>query len=459
MKRLKTLTAALLMGVATVVMQPAFAALPDAGGSESGMPTLAPLVQKVSPAVVNVSTRGTIETEQNPLMQDPFFRRFFGDQMPQQQREVRALGSGVIVNADKGYILTNNHVIANADEITVGTTDDRQFKAKVIGADPETDIAVIQIDADNLTQVKMGDSSTLRTGDYVVALGNPFGLEHTVTSGIVSGLGRSLSGQIRDTRIQDFIQTDASINPGNSGGALVNLKGELVGINTAILSRSGGNIGIGFAVPINLASQVMDQLIKYGEVHRGVLGVRVQDVTPDIAEAMGLDDRHGALISQVSPDSAAEKAGLKAGDVVTEVDGKPIGDAAELAKVIGLREVGEQVKLTVVRDGETQTIKAKVGKRPDEATQATVEGGPLEGIQVGELDERSKLYGKVEGVLVTGVSRDAPAAGTLQPGDVITSVNRQPVTSVAEFNRAASGKDKLLLHVRRGNAALFVVLR
>lgn len=458
MKRLKALSATLLMGVAAVLMQPAFAGLPSAG-SESGVPTLAPLVQKVSPAVVNISTRGTIEVKQNPLMQDPFFRRFFGDRMPQQQREVRSLGSGVIVNAEKGYILTNDHVIANADKITVGTGDDRQFKAEVIGTDPETDIAVIQINADNLSEVKMGDSSKLRTGDYVVALGNPFGLEHTVTSGIVSGLSRSLPGQMGNTRIQDFIQTDASINPGNSGGPLVNLKGELVGINTAILSRSGGNIGIGFAVPINLAREVMNQLIKYGEVQRGMLGVRVQDVTADIAEAMGLDSRQGALIAQVTPDSAADKAGLKAGDVVTKVNGKPIADAAELAKVIGLRKVGEQVELTIIRDGETQTLTAKVGKRPDQASQTSAKGGPLEGVRIGELDERSRLYGQVEGVLVTAVSPDAPAAGTLRPGDVITSVNRQPVTSVAEFKHAASGKDKLLLRVRRGDAALFVVLR
>ncbi|MDZ7811433.1 MAG: Do family serine endopeptidase [Arhodomonas sp.] len=361
MTRLSARIAAIVMLIALAV--PGFggtmAAMPDTGNGE-GSPSLAPLVQDVSPAVVNIATRGKVEMDQHPLMQHPFFRRFFDEEQMPEQRRVQSLGSGVIVNAEEGYIITNHHVIARADQIKVGLNDGREFKAEVIGSDPATDIAVIQIDADNLTAVQMGDSSELQTGDYVVAVGNPFGLEHTVTSGIVSGLGRSLQGRVSNVRIQDFIQTDASINPGNSGGALVNLDGELVGINSAILSRSGGNIGIGFAVPVNMASTVMEQLIEYGEVRRGMLGVRVQDVTPEIARAMEMEGTQGALIAQVNPGSAAAKAGLKPGDVVTAVNGKAISSASELAKVIGLTELGTEVKLTVIRDGKEQTLTAKI---------------------------------------------------------------------------------------------------
>ena len=241
-------------------------------------PSLAPLVESVSPAVVNIATSGTVEAESNPLLNDPFFRRFFDVPEQPRQREVQSLGSGVVVNAEQGYVLTNHHVIAQADEITVAFNDGRELSAEIVGSDPETDIAVLQVDAEDLSALPMADSEALRVGDYTMAIGNPFGLDHTVTTGVVSGLDRTLPGN-NGARLQSFIQTDASINPGNSGGALVNLRGELVGINTAILSRGGGNIGIGFAVPINMARQVMDQIIEYGEVRRGILGVRVQDLT------------------------------------------------------------------------------------------------------------------------------------------------------------------------------------
>ncbi len=441
----------------------ASAALPDTGGAD-GNPSLAPLVDEVSPAVVNIATSATVDAKQNPLMQHPFFRRFFDQgEMPQRQRRVQSLGSGVIVNAQKGYILTNHHVIANADEIKVGLNDERTFKAEVIGSDPDTDIAVIQIDAENLHAVSMGDSGDLRTGDYVVALGNPFGLNHTVTTGIVSGQGRTLAGRASEVRIQDFIQTDASINPGNSGGALVNLDGELVGINSAILSRSGGNIGIGFAVPVNMAQTVMDQLVEYGEVRRGMLGVHVQDVSMDIAEAMSLEGTNGALISRVKPDSPADKAGLASGDVVIAVDGESIESASELAKVIGLTKLGTEVELTIVRDGDERTMTATITEPAEKTAQAgggdEAAEGALAGVKLAELDPRSPLHGEVEGVVVADIAPDAPAARYLEEGDVITSVNRQPVSSLSEFRKTAQGEDRLLLHIRRGDAALYVVAR
>lgn len=462
MRRLQRLALAGLFAIVTVGMQPAVAQLPEKVEKGGELPSLAPLVEDVAPSVVNIYTKGTVSMDNHPLMQNPFFRRFFEErEMP--ERQTQSLGSGVIVDADKGYVLTNHHVISKADQITAALNDGREFEAEVIGSDPETDIAVIKIPAKDLKEVELGNSDKLKPGDFVLAMGNPFGLDHTVTSGIVSGKGRSLGGQISNTRIQDFIQTDASINPGNSGGALVNLRGELVGVNTAILSRSGGNIGIGFAVPVNMAETVMTQLIKYGEVRRGMLGVRVQDLTSDIAEAMDMDNTSGALIAQVAPDSAAEEAGLKQGDVVVAVNGESIEDASGLAKNIGLREIGEEVTLKIVRNGKTMKLEAEVGEPPD--SMASGGGGSgagnelLEGIQLTNLDRRSDLYGEVEGVLVAGVASNAPAARYLQEGDVITSVNRQPVSNMEEFRKAASGADKLLLHVRRGDSGLFVLIQ
>ncbi|HKJ95625.1 MAG TPA: DegQ family serine endoprotease [Gammaproteobacteria bacterium] len=442
---------------------PASAAIPAVANGED-VPSLAPMIQKVSPAVVNISTKGSVKVQSNPLMQDPFFRHFFNmpNQQQQQKRQFQALGSGVIVDADKGYILTNHHVIAHADEIRVRLQDDREFDAKVIGSDPETDIALIQIKADNLKQLPMADSSKLRVGDFVVAIGNPFGLDHTVTTGVVSGLGRTLRGGEVNTRLQNFIQTDASINPGNSGGALVNLKGQLVGINSAILSRSGGNIGIGFAIPINMAQDVMQQLEKYGEVRRGMLGVRVQDLTPDMAKALDLNVTEGALVAQVAPDSSAEKAGIKQGDVITSVNGKDVTGANQLANTVGLMQIGQKVKLGVVRDGKHMTIDAKVGKPPTSEASAGGAGAsakPLQGAQFSNLDQRSPLYGKVQGVLVTNVEDGSPASDYLQAGDVITSVNRQPVSNLDDFRKAIKGKEKLLLNIRRGDAAMFVLVQ
>jgi serine protease DegQ len=330
---------------------------------ERGVLTMAPLLEQVTPGVVNIAVRSQIERPANPLFDDPFFRRFF--ELPElpRQRDVLSAGSGVIVDAGRGYVLTNNHVVANAQEILVTLKDRRTYPARLVGADPETDIALLQIDAPDLAAIPLGDSDRLEVGDLVLAIGNPFGLGQTVTSGIVSALGR---GGLGIEGYEDFIQTDASINPGNSGGALVDSRGELVGINTAILGPAGGNIGIGFAVPVNMARAVMAQLTEYGEVHRGQLGVAVQDLTPDLAHAMGLDLRGGAVVTQVAPRSAAAAAGLRAGDVIVEVNGSPIADAADLRNLVGVLPVGSDLAIVLRRDGRAESVAARIGEAGSE---------------------------------------------------------------------------------------------
>ena len=326
-----------LCALVVVAVAFSFPAVPAAAQS-AALPTLAPIVRRASPAVVNIATRGTIKQRgpQNPLLDDPFFRRFF-DVPPggTRERQFQSAGSGVIVDAKNGYVLTNAHVIENASEITVTLEDGTDLKAEVVGSDTPSDIAVLKVKHDGLVPLAFGDSSRLEVGDYVVAIGNPFGLQHTVTQGIVSGLSRS---GITDG-YEDFIQTDASINPGNSGGALVNLRGELIGINTAILSRSGGNIGIGFAIPANMAKNVMEQLVKYGTVKRGLLGVSVYTVTPDIAQSLGLKDTNGALVSEVVQGSPADGAGIRPGDVITSINGQNVKSNTELQNSIGLLRV------------------------------------------------------------------------------------------------------------------------
>lgn len=464
MKRLMLAAAMAIAALATFSPQSAVAAMPAMVGSEP-MPSLAPMIKQATKSVVNISTRGHVKVRENPFLSDPFFRQFFGGQLPPQVRQFESLGSGVVVNAGKGYILTNNHVIANADKITVTLNDGRTFDAKVVGKDPETDIAVVQIKAKNLTQIPLGDSSKLQVGDFVVAIGNPFALSHTATSGIVSGLGRYLPGgggrDAETAQFQNFIQTDASINPGNSGGALVNLRGELIGVNTAILSKSGGNIGIGFAIPINMAKTVMTQIIKYGKVEHGLLGVVAQALTPDLAKAMGVKTSRGALVSQVTPDSGAAEAGIKQGDVIVAIDGNSVEDQRDLASAIGIRRPGTKVHIKLLRDGESMEVTATLGKR----TQGAMETGPSSseglGAEFSDLDQSSPLYGEVKGVLVVSVAPGGEAyRANLRPGDVITAVNRHPVKNLAEFRNAMSHyKGTILLTVRRRNAVFFTTLR
>jgi serine protease Do/serine protease DegQ len=393
---------------ALLFTQAAGAALPP-GLLKADEPTLAPMLEDVLPAVVNVVVTGKAQTLPNhPLFQDPFFRRFFD--MPEQPRRPQAAGSGVIVDAGQGLVLTNHHVIDQAEEITVRLKDDREFQAELVGADSESDIAVLKIDADNLKDIPIADSDKLRVGDFVVAIGNPFGLRQTVTSGIVSGLGRHGLGK----RYEDFIQTDASINPGNSGGALVNLDGRLVGINTAILSQSGGNIGIGFAIPTNLATTVMRQIVEHGEVRRGRLGVVGQDLTNDLAGAFDLDADGGVVIAQVMPDSPAAKAGLRERDVIVAINGSEIRDFSELANAIGLRQPGEKVEVTFIRDGKRRTITATLAEMDEEEVSVAPDDlfDGLSGARFADVPESHPLAGEVDGVAVVQVAPGSrPASG------------------------------------------------
>jgi serine protease DegQ len=430
--------------------------------NEDGLPTLAPLLAEVTPAVVNISVESRQTAEMNPLFNDPFFRRFFDMQpMPQQPmpRQQMSAGSGVIVDAEKGYVLTNHHVVENGDRIVVTLKDRRQFEAELIGSDAGTDIALLKIDAENLSALEMGDSDRLQVGDYVLAIGNPFGLGQTVTSGIVSALGRS---GLNVDGYEDFIQTDASINPGNSGGALVTLDGRLVGINTAIIAPSGGNVGIGFAVPANMADAVMDQLVTYGEVNRGQLGVMIQDFTPDLADALGIDAGVGAVVTQVEPGSAAEEAGLNPGDLIVAVDGRPVAGSADLRSQIGLKRTGSLIEIDVIRDGEPLSLEATLRT----AGQVTAAKGErsfdrLAGAEIRDLQPGDPFYGNLSGALVVQLDPGSRAARSgLAAGDVILAVNREPVTSVSELREQLGAVDgTVALTVQRDASRIFLVIR
>jgi serine protease DegQ len=426
-----------------ITAAPASGALPVAVDDEP-LPSLAPVLDRVTPSVVNVYTQTRVRVR-SPLMDDPFFRRFFNVPDVPRERISQSLGSGVIVDAAEGYVLTNNHVIAGADDISVTLSDGRNFEAEVIGTDPDTDLAMIRIPAESLQALTFADSSQLRVGDFVVAVGNPFGLGQTVTSGIVSALGRT---GFRGLEFQNFIQTDASINPGNSGGALINLRGELVGINSAIFTPSGGNVGIGFAIPSAMARHVMDQLARFGEVRRGTLGIYVQDLTADLAGAFGVEKGRGVLVAEVARGSAAEKAGLRAGDVVTAIAGYPVKSAQEFHNFEGQFPVGEPLELEYVRDQSANKTRVQVEELK------VLDGGRVDARLAGAVFEElppKQRSDSAGGVVISSLEpRSRLARQGLREGDVITGSNRMRIRDLGEFRevvRSVSGT--LYLQVRR----------
>ena len=441
----------------------AAAALP-AALAETPTLSLAPMIKRVSPAIVNIATRGTTSESgpQNPLSEDPFFRRFFNTppDLGPRGHTFQSAGSGVIFDAQKGYILTNAHVVENASAITVTLQDGRDVEAEVVGRDAPSDIAVLKVKPEGLTQLPLGDSAKVEVGDFVVAIGNPFGLQHTVTSGIISGLSRS---GINPDGYEDFIQTDASINPGNSGGALVNLKGELIGINTAILSKSGGNIGIGFAIPVNMVKNVTDQLLKFGAVKRGVLGVNIYTLTTDIARSLGLANVHGALVSEVVGGSAADKAGVHTGDVITAINGQNVKSNAELRNVVGLLRVGDKVDIGLVRNGSAQRVTAVMAaiaaatpatpvEPPAQVAPAGIPHG-LDGASMADAPESG-------GAIVKSVEPGSPAARQgLRENDVIVRVNRERVTNLEQLRAHTKSTASVVIEVRRGKTSLLIPLR
>jgi len=444
----------LLVSVATTPVT-THAALPMQVDGQP-MPSLAPMLERVTPAVVNISTVSTVREEDHPLLRDPFFRRFFDLPRETQRRRAQSLGSGVIVDARHGHVLTNHHVIDKADEIRVTLNDGRELKADLLGADPETDVALLQIPAEDLVAVPISDSAALRVGDFVVAIGNPFGLGQTVTSGIVSALGRSGLGI---EGYENFIQTDASINPGNSGGPLVNLRGELVGINTAILAPSGGNVGIGFAIPVNMAEAIKRQIVEHGGVQRGIFGVSVQDLTADLARAMQLSPRmRGAMVTAVTPDSAAARAGLRAGDLIVRLNALAVGNATDLTTGLALLRVGDRVTLEVLRDGRSRRLTAQIA----DPFEAYVDGKTIHrqfrGALLGEVLDESNL-GSNPGIAVGPVAEDSNAARSgLREGDVLFQVNRVRIKTLAQLREAAEGG---ISHIklRRGERLVTLVSR
>jgi len=443
--------AGLLVVLAAAFPAAAQAPLPT---DERGLPTLAPVLDRVTPAVVNISVVSRGAAEGNPLYRDPFFRRFFDLPGRPPPRRRMSAGSGVIVDAEAGLILTNHHVIEGGERIVVTLADRRRFTAERIGSDPATDLALLRIEADGLTALPFGDSDTLKVGDFVVAIGNPFGLGQTVTSGIVSALGRS---GLKPDGYEDFIQTDASINPGNSGGALVTLDGRLIGINTAIVAPAGGNVGIGFAVPSEMARAVMAQFIEHGEVRRGRLGVLVQDLTPDLVEALEVASPAGAVVTQVEPGSSAEAAGLRPGDVVVGVDGRPVEGASDLRNRVGLAPLGSALALDVLRDGERIVVSAVIGA----SNHREETDGLLAGVALRDFLPRQGLSGVAGGAEVVAVEPDSAAAHSgLEPGDLIVAVGRRSVAEADEARRAvAAAGDAVALTVRRGPLQLLLVLQ
>ena len=429
---------------------------------------IAEIVEEVKPAIVNISSTKTIKAQKrsDPFFNDPFFRRFFGDELPFQspkERKTMSLGSGVIVDP-KGYILTSTHVIQGADEIKVTLLDKREFKGEIIGSDPMTDIAVIKINADRLSTMKWGDSDKLRVGEIVLAIGSPYGLTGTVTMGIVSAVGRANVGI---ANYEDFIQTDAAINPGNSGGALVNDRGELVGINTAIFSTTGGYQGIGFAVPSDMAKAVMESLIKKGKVVRGWLGVTVQPLTPELAKQFNLKEDKGALVGDIVEGGPAEKAGILRGDVITEYEGKKIDEPYQLRNMVANTEPGKEVELKIIRENKMETRKVTIGELPAEMLKSSKAeyNNLLRGVTVQDLTpeilSKLNLPKKLRGVVVSDISEDSPAAMVVMQGDVIQEINRQKITSVKDYESIVARvkpDEEILLLVFRSGSSIYITL-
>ena len=442
---------ALGLGLSLATVSNVYAAFPFIPtDNNQQQPSLAPMLETVLPSVVSIKVEGTTQMQNNMPEE---FRRFFG-YPDSQSRTFSGLGSGVIIDAKKGYIVTNNHVIDNADKIIVALNDGHEYPAKLIGKDPQSDIALLQVDdVKRLTEIKLADSDLTRVGDYVVAIGNPFGIGQTVTSGIISALARS---GLNMNGFENFIQTDASINQGNSGGALVNLNGELVGINTAIIAPSGGNVGIGFAIPSNMVKSLTSQLIEYGEVKRGVLGIKGNELTSDIAKAFDLDVQKGAFVSEVMNDSAAKDAGIKSGDIIISMDGKPVNSFAELRAKIATTGAGRTVKLGIIRDGKEISVEVKLKNGDETTTEAKAIHPALNGATLINGDVKGQ-----KGVLIKSIAKNSPASRlSLQEGDLITGVNKARINSVSELRKIIdSNPSAIALNIIRGDSRLYLILR
>ncbi|HGU9817976.1 serine endoprotease DegQ [Enterobacter chuandaensis] len=444
---------ALSVGLSLSASYPAGAALPSQVPGQAAIPSLAPMLEKVLPAVVSVQVEGTAVQSQRVPEE---LKKYFGDESPNQQAQpFEGLGSGVIIDAAKGYILTNNHVISQADKISVQLNDGREFDAKLIGGDDQSDIALLQVqNPSNLTQIAIADSDKLRVGDFAVAVGNPFGLGQTATSGIISALGRSglnLEG------LENFIQTDASINRGNSGGALLNLNGELIGINTAILAPGGGSVGIGFAIPSNMAQTLAQQLIQFGEVKRGLLGIKGMEMSADIAKAFNINVQRGAFVSEVLPNSGSAKAGIKSGDVIVSLNDKPLSSFAELRSRIATTEPGAKVKLGLIRDGKPLNVEVTLDKSTSSSASAELIAPALQGATLSD----GQLKDGTKGIRIDTVEKSSPAAQAgLHQEDVIIGVNRNRVQSIAELRKVLESKPAVIaLQVMRGNESIYILLR
>ncbi|ADT88067.1 protease DO [Vibrio furnissii NCTC 11218] len=453
-KPLLVLTALSLSLSSIITPLPASAALPLSVSGEQ-VPSLAPMLEKVTPAVVSIAVEGTQVSRQRIPDQ---FRFFFGPDFPTEQlqeRPFRGLGSGVVINAKKGYVVTNYHVINGAEKIRVQLHDGREYDAELVGGDQMSDIALLKLEkAKNLTEIKIADSDQLRVGDFAVAIGNPFGLGQTVTSGIVSALGRS---GLNIENFENFIQTDAAINSGNSGGALVNLNGELIGINTAILGPNGGNVGIGFAIPSNMMKNLADQILEFGEVKRGMLGVQGGEITSELADALGYESSKGAFVSQVLPDSAADKAGLKAGDIIISVNGKKVETFAELRAKVATLGAGKTVTLGVIRDGKEKNYEVTLGEQSNNKTKADKLHQGLSGAELSNTTDSDVI----QGVKVTSVAKDSPAEGyQLQKDDIIIGVNRKRVKNIADLRAILEKSPNVLaLNIQRGDRTIYLVVR